>query len=52
MIEWADKILREKRYNICLKCEHLANVRICKKCGCFVIGKTKLLNQKCPVNKW
>lgn len=45
--------LAAKRLDICLSCQHLLMpTRQCKKCGCFTVAKTKLKNQKCPINKW
>lgn len=48
----ADEKVQQERVSICNSCEFLAVTRTCKKCGCFVDAKTKLMNQKCPVGKW
>jgi len=40
------------RISICNSCEHLTQLRRCNKCGCFVDGKTKLVETSCPLNKW
>jgi hypothetical protein len=49
---WASKEQAQQRYNICIDCEQLTKIKTCKSCGCFVIGKTKLANEICPLNKW
>lgn len=50
---FADEELSKSRLEICNSCEHLLKLTgNCKKCGCFVAGKTKLKQQKCPINKW
>jgi hypothetical protein len=54
------KELAEKRYEICLGCEHYGKSRpvigdeYCKKCLCPIQKKvyTKKLNDTCPVGKW
>ena len=41
------------RMKICLQCEHfLKMTKQCKKCGCFMIIKTRLPNSTCPIDKW
>jgi hypothetical protein len=48
-----DNQTRENRLNLCKKCPNLfALTGNCKLCGCFVSLKTKLKNQKCPIEKW
>jgi hypothetical protein len=48
-----DDSISEKRYNICLSCPELLNLtKQCKKCGCFMAAKTKILNAQCPIGKW
>lgn len=50
---FADKEVAQDRLNICLSCEHLYQpTRQCKKCFCLVDAKTKVRDQKCPVQKW
>lgn len=42
-----------ERYQICLECEHMEkNFGICKKCGCWLKGKTQLPGASCPIGKW
>lgn len=49
----ADENLASSRLDICNSCEFLFKpTKNCKKCGCFVVGKTKLKQQKCPIDKW
>jgi hypothetical protein len=43
----------EERLSICEGCEFFVKATLqCKKCGCFMDIKTKLLNAECPVGKW
>ena len=42
----------KERLETCNSCEHLTQLRRCNKCGCFVDGKTKLVETSCPLNKW
>jgi len=54
------KILAEKRYEICLKCEHYGEERAvtgdeyCKACFCPIQKKvyTQKINDTCPHQKW
>ena len=42
-----------KRVDECMNCEYLFKpTKSCKKCGCFVMAKTRFKNQKCPDNRW
>lgn len=51
--EFASQDLAQERYEICKSCEYFNVVsKTCKKCGCFMVAKTKLLNTSCPMNKW
>lgn len=48
-----EKDVSDARYEICKKCpELIETTKQCKKCGCFMVIKTKLINAKCPLNKW
>lgn len=41
------------RYEICLQCPMLISIsKQCRKCGCFMAAKTKLLDATCPIGKW
>lgn len=51
--EYAEEDLAESRYDICKSCPELIQMtKTCKKCGCFMSAKTKLLNATCPIGKW
>lgn len=50
---FASDELANERLETCNSCEHLFKpTGNCKKCGCFVKAKTKILNQQCPIKKW
>jgi hypothetical protein len=52
-IERADESLASERYSICQVCPELIKLtKQCKKCGCFMAAKTKLLSATCPLSKW
>jgi hypothetical protein len=55
-IDIAPGILVNQRRDICLKCEynsgHMTSSSMCKKCGCFIILKTRLKSEECPIQKW
>lgn len=45
--------IAKSRMDICEQCPELTGVtKQCKKCGCFMILKTKLINATCPLGKW
>ena len=45
--------LGNKRMSICEECPELIELtKQCKKCGCFMLLKTKLETATCPLNKW
>lgn len=51
--EWATEEKAKKRYEICQACPELIKLTSqCKKCGCFMIAKTKLEKATCPLGKW
>jgi len=53
MTKNADKELSDSRLNLCLACPELINLtKQCKKCGCFMLLKTKIESAKCPIGKW
>jgi len=53
MIGTVPKHIAEKRLNVCKMCdEYIAFTSMCRKCGCILPLKTKLLNEKCPLGKW
>lgn len=50
---FVDEELANTRLDICNSCDYLyAPTKSCTKCGCFVVAKTKLKQQKCPIDKW
>jgi len=49
----ADPATIASRFKHCIQCPHLIKrTSTCKKCGCFMKIKTKLVNSKCPIGKW
>jgi hypothetical protein len=45
--------LSQYRLDICKGCEWFGpKMQRCKKCGCFMVAKTLLLDAHCPVDKW
>lgn len=51
--EYASAEVAEERYSICKQCPELIKLtKQCKKCGCFMSAKTKLLEAVCPLGKW
>jgi len=51
--EYAESDVSEKRFSICQSCPELIKLTsTCKKCGCFMKMKTKLLHATCPLEKW
>ena len=50
--EFADDELQSSRYAVCVACEHFTITKTCKKCGCFMPNKTKMLHAKCPIGNW
>lgn len=53
--EYKEKSLKlsQERMPICESCLELFEpTKTCKKCGCFVVLKTKIVGEKCPLNKW
>ena len=48
-----DPVVAENRLAICKACPELIKLTTtCKKCGCFMAGKTKLIGASCPIGKW
>lgn len=43
----------EKRLDICRECPFfITKTKQCRKCGCFMVAKTKLKKAKCPIGNW
>lgn len=56
---FTDKKLRNKRLQICNKCEHKSSTWLlvfnedsCSKCSCSISKKVALKNTSCPIDKW
>ena len=49
----ASEELATTRYALCNGCPEFINLtKQCKKCGCFMLAKTKLMKAACPLGKW
>ena len=44
--------LSKERMKICIDCEHFTPKGRCKKCGCFMIAKTRTKKASCPIKLW
>ena len=52
-IQFVPAEISDERLNICKSCEEFEHtLSRCKKCGCFMIAKTKVARAKCPIGKW
>lgn len=49
---WATREQAHQRYTTCVTCEKITKIKTCELCNCFVIGKTKINQEFCPLNKW
>ena len=45
------KEVHDQRLAICNACEHFARSN-CLICGCFIIPKTAMPHEACPLGKW
>jgi len=51
--EYVDETVSKKRFSICESCPELISAtKQCKKCGCFMVLKTKMEKAVCPLHKW
>lgn len=51
--EFVEEIQAEERYSICKECPFFISLTgQCKRCGCIMKAKTKLLKATCPEHKW
>lgn len=51
--QWAEDSVALSRIALCKACPELIKFTTqCKKCGCFMQAKTKLLDAVCPIGKW
>lgn len=49
------QILADKRLSICKNCENRKDFMlgdVCGLCGCILDSKTRVLDEKCEMNKW
>lgn len=52
-VERASEEEANARFDMCKACPELIKLsNQCKKCGCFMILKTKLAKAECPLGKW
>ena len=50
---WTDSEIADARMDVCRSCPELIQATTtCKKCGCFMVAKTKLEGASCPIGKW
>ena len=50
---YAEEEISKERFSICKACPELIKLTTqCKKCGCFMAAKTKLIKATCPLGKW
>jgi len=43
---------KERRMNVCRKCRHMSSKGRCSQCGCFIVFKSGLKTEECPIGKW
>lgn len=50
---YVEESVAKERFLVCKGCPELIKLTSqCKKCGCFMAGKTKLKTAECPLGKW
>jgi hypothetical protein len=50
---YVEEEISKERFSICKICPELIKLTTqCKKCGCFMAAKTKLIKATCPLGKW
>jgi len=42
----------EHRLEICKKCDLFTERNTCQACGCYMVGKVKIPQARCPIGKW
>jgi hypothetical protein len=51
--EFVEESKAEERYSICKECPFFISLTgQCKRCGCIMKAKTKLVKATCPEHKW
>ena len=53
MIKFVEQLVAQSRYDVCKCCEEFNKaLATCKKCGCFMKLKVKLVDAECPQDLW
>tara|TARA_R110000751_G_scaffold4287_1_gene21027 strand:+ start:7422 stop:7868 length:447 start_codon:yes stop_codon:yes gene_type:complete len=42
----------DHRLEICKKCDLFTERNTCEACGCYMVGKVKIPQARCPIGKW
>jgi len=42
----------DHRLEICKKCDLFTGHNTCEACGCYMVGKVKIPQARCPIGKW
>lgn len=51
--EYVEESIANSRLSICESCPELTKLtKQCKKCGCFMVLKTRMVKAECPLQKW
>lgn len=48
----ADDVLYKARLETCSDCKHLDTSGTCMMCGCYVMLRSAIKDNKCPKKKW
>ncbi len=51
-IPMANDLIYESRLKVCSDCKHLDISGTCMMCGCYVMLRAALLDNKCPKKYW
>lgn len=46
------EFLSNKRMKICKQCEYFTPKGRCRKCGCFMVAKSRSKRARCPLRLW
>ena len=50
---YASEEVANQRYQTCKSCPQFIHAtKQCKKCGCFMVVKTKMITATCPLKMW